>query len=74
MTKQPTTEKLAQSLVRQLYESANAGSMRMSVVTTSPAAEAALEFAVDNDWVVVEGDQDVRLTDTGRAAATKGFS
>ena len=74
MTKQPTTEELAQSLVRQLCESSNAGSKRMSVVTMSPEAEAALEFAVDNDWVVVEGDQDVRVTDTGRAAAKKGFS
>lgn len=73
MTKQPTIAKLAQSLVRQLYESSNAGSTRMSVVTTSPAAEAALEFAVDNDWVVIEGDQHVRLTDIGRAAAKKGF-
>lgn len=74
MTKQPTIAELAQSLVRQLYESSNTGSKRMSVVTTSPAAEAALEFAVDNNWVVVEGDQDVRLTDIGRAAAKKRFS
>lgn len=74
MDKQPTIAQLAQSLVRQLYESSNAGSKLMSVVTTTPAAKAALELAVDNGWVVVKGDQDVRLTDTGRAVVKKGFS
>jgi len=37
------------------------GSKQLRVVTKSPAAKAVLEFAVDNDWVVVEEDHDVRI-------------
>ena len=44
------------------------------MVPTSPSAKAALEFAVDNDWVVVEGEHDVSLTATGLAVAKKGLS
>jgi hypothetical protein len=35
---------------------------------------AILEFAADNDWVVIHEDHDVSLTDTGRAVVKKGFS
>ena len=35
---------------------------------------AILEFAADNDWVVIHDDRDVSLTDTGRAVVTKDFS
>ena len=61
-------------LVRQLYEASEAGSRQLRVVPTSPAAKAALEFAMDNDWVIVEEDHDVSLTDTGPAVVRKGFS
>jgi hypothetical protein len=65
MAKQQTIAELAQVLVRQLYESSDAGARQVRVVPKGPAASAALEFALDNDWVEVEGEQDVRLTATG---------
>jgi hypothetical protein len=74
MSKQPTIAELAHVLLRQLYESSDAGSRQIRVVAKSPAAKAALEFAVDNDWVVVEGEQDASLTATGLAVVKKGFS
>ena len=74
MSQQPTIAELTRVLLRQLYESSNAGSGQMRVVAKSPAAKAALEFAVDNDWVVVEGKQDVSLTATGLAVVKKDFS
>lgn len=74
MVKPPTIAELAQAMLQKLYEASNAGLKQMRVVTTTPTAKAALDFAVDNDWVVVEGDQDVRLTETGRAVVKKGFS
>ena len=39
-----------------------------------PAAKATLEFALDNDWLVVEGQQVVRLSATGLAVVKEGFS
>jgi len=74
MSQQQTIAELARALLRQLYESSDAGSRQTRVVTKSPRAKAALEFAVDNDWVVVEGEQDVSLTATGLAVVKKGFS
>jgi hypothetical protein len=74
MSRQPTIAEQARLLLRQLYESSDAGSRQLRVVANSPAAKAALEFAVDNDWLVVEEDHDVSLTDTGRAVVRKGFS
>ena len=58
MSQQPTIAELTRGLLRKLYESSDAGSRQVRVVAKSPAAKAALEFAVDNDWVVVEGKQD----------------
>jgi hypothetical protein len=74
MSQQPTIAEMTRVLLRQLYESSDAGSRHMRVVVKSPAAKAALEFAIDNDWVVVEGEQDVSLTATGLAVVKKGFS
>jgi hypothetical protein len=74
MFTQPTIAELAHTLLRHLYESSEAGSRFLRVVPTSPSAKAALEFAVDNDWVVVEGEHDVGLTATGLAVAKKGLS
>lgn len=74
MSQQPTITELAHALLRQLYESSEAGSRQLRVVATSRAAKAVLEFAVDNDWVIVEEDRDVSLTDTGLAVVRKGFS
>jgi hypothetical protein len=74
MSEQPTITELAHVLLRQLYEASEAGSRQLRVVATSRAAKAALEFAVDNDWVIVEEDRDVSLTDTGLAVVRKGFS
>ena len=74
MSQQPTIAELTRVLLRQLYESSDAGSRQMRVVAKSPAAKAALEFPVDNAWLVVEGKQDVSLTTTGLAVVKKGFS
>ena len=57
-----------------ISRSSEAGSRVLRVVSTSPSAKAALEFAVDNDWVVVEGERDVSLTSAGLAVAKKGLS
>jgi hypothetical protein len=74
MSEQPSIAELARALLRQLYESSDAGSRQLRVVAKSPAAMAILEFAADNDWVVIHEDHDVSLTATGRAVVTKGFS
>lgn len=74
MVKPPNIAELAQEMVRQLYETSDAGSKPMSLVPTTPAAKAALEFAADNDWVTIDKYQNVSLTDTGRAVVKKGFS
>ena len=76
MAKQPTIAERALILVRELYESSDAGSQPLRVLPTSPAAVAALEFALDNDWLVVEGEEygSITLTATGRAVAKKGLS
>jgi hypothetical protein len=74
MSKRPNITDLTRVLLRHLYESSDAGSKQMRVVAKSPAAKAALEFALDNEWVVVEGEQIVSLTATGLAVVMKGFS
>jgi hypothetical protein len=74
MTKQPTIAELARDLIRLVYEATDGGMRRTRVLTKSPSAKAALEFAVDNDWVVVEGEQDVSLTASGLAVVKKGLS
>ena len=74
MSVQPTIAEQARLLLRQLYESSEAGSRQLRVIANSPAASAVLEFAVDNDWLVVEEENTVSLTDTGREVVRKGFS
>ena len=74
MSRQATIAELAGALLRQLYESSDAGSRQLRVSTNSRAARAALDFAVDNDWVVLEGKHDVTLTATGLAVVKKGLS
>jgi hypothetical protein len=73
MSQQPIAE-LARLLLRQLYESSDAGSRQTRVIAKSPTAEAVLEFAVDNEWVVIEGKQDVSLTAAGLAIVKKSLS
>ena len=74
MSKQPNITDLTRVLLRHLYESSDAGSRQMRVVAKGPAAKATLEFALDNDWLVVEGEQVVRLSATGLAVVKEGFS
>ena len=74
MSEQPTITELARALLHRLYEASDAGSRQMRVVVKTPAAKAVLEFAVDNDWVIVGEDQEVTLTDSGRAIVRQGFS
>ena len=69
MSQQPTIAELTRVLMRQLYESSDAGSRQMRIMAKGPAAKAAHEFAVDNGWL--EGKPDVNLTATGLAVVKK---
>lgn len=74
MLEQPTTHDLARLLLRQLYETSDGGFRSLRLIANSAKAKAALEFATDHNWVVVEEDHEVRLTEIGKAVVKRSLS
>jgi hypothetical protein len=74
VSKASKTEELALVLVQRLYEVTDGAPKQVRMVTNGALAKNALEFAVDNGWVSVDGESDVSLTDQGRDIARKAFS
>ena len=74
MSKASKTEELALVLVRRIYEATDGTLKQVRLVMTTGLGKNALEFAVDSGWLVVEGDNDVSLTEQGRDIVRKAFS
>jgi hypothetical protein len=74
MAKASMAEELALVLVRRVYEATDGTFKQVRLVMRTGLTKAALEFAIDSGWVVVEGEHDVSLTDRGRAVVRKDFS
>jgi adenosyl cobinamide kinase/adenosyl cobinamide phosphate guanylyltransferase len=74
LTLQPTTEELARHILKRVYEHTDGRPMEWRTLVTNKTGEAAVELAVDNGWLLVDGNKGVCLTDKGRAEVKKGLS
>jgi len=74
MDKRRTADEAARDLCRQLYEFTDGWPMEWRAVLGGASMYAALERAVDHEWLMVDENSSICLTETGRRVARKTLS